>query len=173
MIGAFGPVQRITESPNYKWWAYAAIAVGMFLTVMDQSGVNIALPRIAEHFDADIPTVQWITLGYVLSTSAMLMPMGRLSDMIGRRRVYIMGFVIFIAAAAFGGSSPSFSLLVVAKVLQGVGSAGIQANGMAMIAEVFPERERGKALGLYMTVIGTGSISGPIVGGGWPTASPS
>ena len=51
MIGAFGPVQRIAESPNYKWWAYAAIAVGMFLTVMDQSGVNIALPRIAEHFD--------------------------------------------------------------------------------------------------------------------------
>ena len=165
MTGVFGRMARIAESPNYKWWAYAAIAVGMFLTVMDQSGVNIALPRIAEHFDADIPTVQWITLGYVLSTSAMLMPMGRLSDMIGRRRVYITGFVIFIAAAAFGGSSPNFPLLIVAKVLQGVGSAGIQANGMAMIAEVFPERERGKALGLYMTVIGTGSISGPIVGG--------
>ena len=137
----------------------------MFLTVMDQSGVNIALPRIAEHFDADIPTVQWITLGYVLSTSAMLMPMGRLSDMIGRKRVYLIGFVIFVAAAAFGGASPTFALLVVAKVLQGIGSAAIQANGMAMITEVFSERERGKALGLYMTVIGTGSISGPIVGG--------
>ncbi len=165
MLGGFGPARRIVESPNYKWWAYSAIAIGMFLTVMDQSGVNIALPRIAEHFDADIPTVQWITLGYILSTSAMLMPMGRLSDMIGRKRVYLIGFVIFVAAAAFGGSSPTFALLVVAKVVQGIGSAAIQANGMAMITEVFPERERGKALGLYMTVIGTGSISGPIVGG--------
>ena len=165
MLGAFGPARRIVESPNYKWWAYSAIAIGMFLTVMDQSGVNIALPRIAEYFDADIPTVQWITLGYVLSTSAMLMPMGRLSDMIGRKRVYLIGFVIFVAAAAFGGASPTFALLIVAKVLQGIGSAAIQANGMAMITEVFSERERGKALGLYMTVIGTGSISGPIVGG--------
>ena len=63
MAVAFGPARRIVESPNYKWWAYSAIAIGMFLTVMDQSGVNIALPRIAEHFDADIPTVQSPTAG--------------------------------------------------------------------------------------------------------------
>ena len=160
-----GPSRRIANSPNYKWWAYAAVAIGMFLTVMDQSGVNIALPRIADHFSADIPTVQWITLGYVLSTSALLMPVGRLSDMVGRKRVYVLGAVIFIGAAALGGSAQMFPMLIVAKVIQGIGSAGIQANGMAMIVEVFPERERGKALGLYMTVIGTGSISGPIVGG--------
>ena len=78
-----GPSDRVLSSPNYKWWAYGAIAVGMFVTVMDQSGVSIALPRIADRFSADIPTVQWITLGYVLSTAAMLMPMGRLSDMLG------------------------------------------------------------------------------------------
>ncbi len=160
-----GPSKAIVNSPHYKWWAYVAIAIGMFLTVMDQSGVNIALPRIAEHFGADIPTAQWITLSYVLSTSAMLMPMGRVSDIIGRKRVYIMGFLVFMSAAALGGTAQALPVLVGAKIIQGIGSAGIQANGMAMITEVFPERERGKALGLYMTVIGTGSVSGPIVGG--------
>ena len=162
---AIGPSRRISDSPNYKWWVYAAVAVGLFLTVMDQSGVNIALPRIAEHFAADIPTVQWITLGYVLSTSVMLMPMGRLSDMLGRKRVFMSGFMIFMAAAAIGGSAPAYLVLIAAKIVQGVGAAAIQANGMAMITEAFPERERGKALGMYMTIIGTGSISGPVVGG--------
>ena len=153
------------ESPNYKWWAYAAISVGLFLTVMDQSGVNIALPRIAEHFSVDIPTVQWIALGYVLATSAMLLPMGRISDIVGRKYVYMGGFVVFVAAAAVGGSADAFPLVVGSKIVQGIGSAGIQANGMAMVADIFPDRERGKALGLYMLIIGTGSISGPVIGG--------
>ena len=160
-----GPSKRILSSPHYKWWAYGAIAIGLFVTVMDQSGVNIALPRIADHFSADLPTVQWIMLGYVLSTSVMVMPLGRLSDMIGRKWVYIGGFLVFMGAAALGGSAQTFMVLIVAKIIQGIGTAGIQANGIAMVADVFPERERGKALGFYMTIIGTGSISGPIVGG--------
>ena len=159
------PSKRILESPNYKWWAYAAISVGLFLTVMDQTGVNIALPRIAEHFSADIPTVQWITLGYILATSALFMPMGRISDIVGRKYVYMGGFVVFVAAAAVGGSAETLNVVVASKIVQGIGSAGIQANGMAMVADIFPERERGKALGLYMLIIGTGAISGPVIGG--------
>ena len=142
-----------------------AVAVGLFMTVMDQSGVNIALPRIADHFSADIPTVQWITLGYVLSTSAMLMPMGRLSDIVGRKRVFVFGLLLFMGAAALGGSARVYLVLISAKLIQGIGAAAIHGNGMAMIAEAFPDRERGKALGMYMTIIGTGSISGPVVGG--------
>ena len=69
----------ITRGRHQKWWVFFAIAIGMFVTVMEQTGVNIALPKIAEHFDLDIPTVQWVALGYVLSTSAMLMPLGRIS----------------------------------------------------------------------------------------------
>jgi len=162
---AISPSARIANSPNYKWWVYVAVAVGVFLTVMDQTGVNIALPRIAEHFDVDIPTVQWVTLGYVLSTSVMLMPMGRLADMLGRKRVFISGFLIFMGAAAVGGLAQGYLALIGAKLAQGVGAAAIQANGMAMITEAFPARERGKALGMYMTIIGTGSISGPVIGG--------
>lgn len=162
---SIGPLNRITSSPNYKWWAYGAVAIGMFLSVMDQSGINIALPQISEHFTADIPTVQWITLGYSLATSAMLMPMGRLSDMIGRKEVYLIGYAGFIILAFVGGLSQSLAFLIAAKILQGIASAGVQANSMALITEVFPSNERGKAMGLYMTIIGTGAISGPILGG--------
>ena len=162
---SIGPLNRVTSSPNYKWWAYGAVAIGMFLSVMDQSGINIALPQISEHFTADIPTVQWITLGYSLATSAMLMPMGRLSDMIGRKEVYLIGYVGFIILAFVGGLSQTLAFLIAAKILQGIASAGVQANSMALITEVFPSSERGKAMGLYMTIIGTGAISGPILGG--------
>ena len=153
------------RSPNYKWWAYTAIAIGMFLAVMDQTALNIALPRIAEHFSADLPTVQWVALGYALSTTVVLLPMGRLSDIVGRKRVYLLCSVIFIVAAALGGFSGTLSMVIAVKIVQGIGSGGIQANGLGMVLEVFPERERGKAAGLYMAVVGTGAVSGPVVGG--------
>ena len=162
---AIGPSKRVLASPNYKWWVYAAVGTGMFLSVVDFMGVNIALPRIAEYFSASLPTVQWVTLSHVLGTSAFLMPMGRLSDMIGRKRVYTSGLLIFIVGALIGGSAQVFPVLVAAKVVQGAGLACIQANGMAIIAAAFPDRERGKALGLYLMLIGAGSIAGPILGG--------
>lgn len=159
------PLNAIVQSPNYHWWAYGAVAMGMLINVMDQSGINIALPRIAEEFSADIPTVQWISLGYTLATSAMLMPMGRLSDMIGRKRVYLFGFALFVVLAAVGGMSQTLGMLIVVKILQGMASAGVQANSMAFITEVFPDNQRGKAMGMYMAIIGSGAILGPMVGG--------
>ncbi len=165
MTVSLGPSRRIVESAHYKWLAYCAIAIGVFLPVMDQSGVNLAIPRIAERFLLDIPTAQWIVLGYVLSTSALLLPMGRVSDMLGRERVFMSGLIAFIVLGALGGASQSFQALIVAKVLQGMAAAAIQANGMAMVMDVFPRSDRGQAIGLYMTIIGTGSISGPIIGG--------
>ena len=160
-----GPSTAIAGSRHYKWWVYAAVGIGLLMSIMDQSGINIALPKIADHFNVDIPTVQWITLSYMLSTSAMFMPIGRLSDMIGRKRIFLTGLLIFMGAAAVGGASPVFPLMIVAKIVQGIGAAGIQANGMAMIIEAFPEREWGKALGQYITIIGLGIIAGPVIGG--------
>ncbi len=155
----------ILTSIYYKWWVYSVVAIPIFLTVMDQTAINIALPGIANHFEADLPTVQWITLSYVLSTSAMVMPFGRLSDILGRKLVVTAGLVIFIFAAALGGVAQGFILIIIAKTVQGIGSAAIQANGFATIIEAFPQKERGKANGMYMTIIGVGSISGPIIGG--------
>ena len=162
---ALGPVSRITRSANYKWWVFASVALGLFLTVTDQSGVNIALPRIAEYFGADLPSAQWIALGFTLSTSVMFMPVGRLSDIFGRTNIFMLGFAVFVAAAVLGGTAVAFPMLIAAKLLQGVGVAGIEANGMAMVADIFPERERGKAIGLYMSIIGAGAVGGPVIGG--------
>ena len=154
---------------------YLSVACGAFLTVSDQQATNIALPKIAEDLSADIPTVQWVYLIYTLSISALLLPMGRLSDLVGRKIVYCVGLSIFSVGAFLGYISGILPVLLVAKAVQGLGGAMIQANGMALMVDAFPNQERGKALGLYMTIIGLGAASGPILGGfiigafGWPS----
>ena len=157
--------QAITQSANYKWWVFGTIAIGSFLSVIDHGSVLVALPTIASHFGANLPTVQWVVLGSTLTISVLLLPMGRLGDIIGRKRMYIAGFIIFALAAALAGVSVNLPMLILAKVLQGSGSAMIQGNAMAMIVSAFPARERGKALGSHLSVVGIGAITGPALGG--------
>ena len=135
------------------------------MTVVDQSSVLVALPKIESHFSTDLPTVQWIIIGYALAISVLLLPMGRQGELVGRKQVYIVGLVIFVLDAALAGTSPSLNLLIGAKVIQDVGSAMIQGNGMATIISVFSGEERGKALGSHLSVVGTGAIGGPALGG--------
>ena len=127
----------------------------------------VAMPEIEGFFNADLPTVQWVVIGYALAISVLLLPMGRLGDMAGRRRIYIIGFCIFVVAAGLAGFSGWINLptLIAAKALQGVGSAMIQGNGMATILGVFPDAQRGKALGYHLSVVGAGAIAGPALGG--------
>lgn len=155
----------LAQRPSYKWWVFATIAIGTFMSVVDHGSVLVALPEIEAHFQSDLPTVQWVVVGYALAISVLLLPMGRLGDMLSRKWVYVAGFVIFVLAAALAGVSPNLGLLIAAKVLQGVGSAMIQGNGMAMIISTFPGSERGKALGTHLSVVGTGAIVGPALGG--------
>ena len=150
---------------DYKWYAYFAIAIGLFTSVADMGSVVVALPTISEHFATDMPTAQWILIGYSLSISALLLPMGRLSDLVGRKRVYLLGFGLFVLAALLAGSACSVPLLVTARVLMGVGSAMVQGTSMAIVVSAFPEAERGKALGLQMSAVGSGGVAGPVIGG--------
>ena len=154
--------RRIRE---YKYWAFGAVAIGMFASVVDHGSVNVALPTIAGHFGSDFATVQWVTIGYALTISALLLPMGRLSDLIGPKRVYIIGSLIFVLGAAVAGSSSSLTTLIAARIFQGCGAAMTQGTGMAIVIAAFPANERGKAIGLIMTMVGTGAIAGPAVGG--------
>ena len=160
-------LQAIRQSPNYKWWAFGAIAIGTFISVVDTGSAMVALPEIESHFNTDLPTVQWVVVGYALAISVLLLPMGRLGDIAGRKRVYLGGFVIFVLAAALAGASRWIDLptLIIAKVLQGVGSAMLQATGMAILISVFPDGERGKVLGSHLSVVGSGAIAGPALGG--------
>jgi len=158
-------ISRIKNSSDYKWWVFGAIAIGTFLSVVDHGSVLVALPSIERHFGSDLPTVQWIVVGYALAISVLILPMGRLGDMIGRRHVYVGGMVIFVVAAALAGASPNLGSLIASKIFQGVGSAMVQGSGMAMIISTFPGSERGKALGTHLSVVGTGAIAGPAIGG--------
>ena len=159
------PQTSAVRPSTYKWWAFAALAVGLFATVADHGGVAVALPSIADYFSTDLPTVQWVVLGYALTISALLLPMGRLSDIVGRKRVYLAGFAIFVIFGALAGSSTSVLVLILSKVLQGVGAAMTQGTSMAMILTAFPNDERGKALGLQISVVGTGGVAGLALGG--------
>ena len=154
-----------TRSSNYKYLGFGAIAIGSFANVMDHGSTNVALPSIANSFGSDLPTVQWVVIGYLLTISALLLPMGRLADLVGRKEVYITGSLIFVFGAILAGFSPNLTTLVLSRLLQGVGSAMTQGTGMAIITSMFPSKERGKALGLIMTVVGTGAVAGPAMGG--------
>lgn len=156
---------RLMDSPRYKWWVFTAVGLGSFTGVMTFGTVNVALPTIAEHFETDLPTVSWVVIAQTLTVSALLLPMGRLSDIVGRKRVYIVGLLLLMGASVFAASSSSITMLILSRVVQGMGAAMTQGTGMAMITSVFPEEERGKGIGTHMSVIGAGGMVGPTVGG--------
>ncbi len=158
-------ITAVRQSTNYKWWAFIAVAVGTFASVADQVSVNVALHPIAGHFATDIPTVQWVVISYTLTISALLLPMGRLADIIGLKKVYIIGSLIFALFAVAAGLSSNLGILIGSRVIQGAGAAMTQGTGMAIIAAAFPNNERGKAIGFMMAVVGSGAIVGPALGG--------
>ncbi len=155
----------ISSSPSYKWWAFFALGIGTFQSVVAHNSIIVVLPVIADHFDTDMSTVQWVVLAELTVLSCLLVPMGRLSDIVGRKKVYTIGLVVFLTGLTLAGISNSITSLVLAKTLQGIGSAMSQGTAMAMIVTSFPGAERGKALGLNMSVVGTGGITGPVIGG--------
>lgn len=157
--------RNISQSRHYKWWVFLALAIGTFTSVADFGSLNVTMPTIAEHFGTDLPTTQWVLIGYALAISALLLPMGRLSDIVGRKRVYIGGFAIFVVGGIFAGASDSILMLIGFKVLQGIGASMTQGTGMAMVLSSFPEEERGKAIGSFITVVGAGNVAGPALGG--------
>ncbi len=158
-------ISSMRSNPSFKWWVFLTIAVGTFISVVDNGSVLIALPEIEEHFDSDLPTVQWVVVGNALAISALILPMGRLGDLVGRKWVYVGGLAIFVSGSALAGMAFNLPWLIFAKVFQGIGSAMIQGNGMATVISAFSGAERGKALGTHMSVVGSGAIAGPAIGG--------
>lgn len=160
-----GSRNSLARSPNYKYWVFGALAIGTFTSVVDHGSVNVALPTIATKFQTDLPTIQWVVITYALTISALLLPMGRLADIIGRKQVYIAGMVVLGLGAALSGLSPNLEMLFPSRVLQGVGAAMTQGTAMAIITSAFPVNEKGRAIGLIMTMVGVGAVAGPAIGG--------
>ena len=125
----------------------------------------LALPSISRFFDSDLSTTQWVLIGYVLSISASLLPMSRISDLLGHKKIYVWGLTLVAATTIFAGFSNSIGLLIVLSLVRGVGSGMTQGTSMALVLSIFASSQGGKALGLYISVVGIGSGVGPLVAG--------
>jgi len=158
-------LQRLGQGPDHKWWALSAVSIGVFMSTLDVSIVNISLPRIMRDLHADLSAIQWVILAYLLTMSSLLLVFGRLADLFGRKRVYIAGFAVFTVGNLLAAISASAIQLTLARAVTGVGGAMVQANGAAITAAVFPPEERGKALGLNGTIVAAGLVAGPTIGG--------
>lgn len=133
--------------------------------VASQSMIFVALSQIAEDFNVTLRSVSWVVIAQGLTISALMMPMGRLADIIGRKKVHLIGLVLFASGSVLTAVVPSFGLLIMARVLAAVGNSMGQSVGTAMVISVFPDYERGKAIGSQTTAVAIGGACGPIVAG--------
>ena len=158
------PPSAVSATSANKWIILGTVMFGTFMSTLDSSIVNIALPTIRRELNAG-DRVEWIVLCYLLTTTSTLLIMGRLSDWIGRRQVYIMGFFVFMLGSLLCGLAWNLWSLVAFRVIQGLGASMIFAIGPAIIGDAFAPHERGQALGLMGTVVAAGSSAGPVIGG--------
>lgn len=152
------------KSSSNKWIILGTVMFGTFMSTLDSSIVNIALPTIRRELNAG-DSVEWIVLCYLLTTTSTLLIMGKLSDWIGRRQLYITGFCVFVLGSLLCGLAWNLWSLVGFRVVQGLGAAMIYAIGPAIIGDAFAPNERGQALGLMGSVVAAGSSAGPVIGG--------
>jgi len=150
---------------GYKWLVLIIVGLGSFMSAMDGSIVNIAIPLIREQYQVSISAVSWVSAAYLLVISSLLLSVGRLGDMLGYKGMYAVGYAIFGLGSLFCGLSPNLPALIGSRVLQGTGAAVLMAIGPALITTSFPGNQRGRALGLQATLTYTGLTIGPSLGG--------
>jgi EmrB/QacA subfamily drug resistance transporter len=154
------------EGAPGKWAIFGLVSVGTFMTTLDGSIVNIALPTIAHAFGTPVSgPVEWVVIGYLVVIAASLLSFGRLADIAGRERVWVAGLGLFTIGSALSGVAPTLALLVVARAIQGVGAALIFAPALALIVDAFPADQRGQALGMNALIVSLGVTAGPTLGG--------
>ena len=158
-------LRRASDGPNHKWWAFVAVSIGIFMSTLDISIVNISLPRIMAGLNTGFDSIQWVVLAYLLTITSLLLAFGRLADLYGRKRVYIAGFVVFTLGNLTAALAQNVVDLTLSRAFAGIGGAMLQANSIAITAAVFPEKERGTALGIGGTIVAAGLVAGPTVGG--------
>ncbi len=148
-----------------RWWILASIAFGTFISVVNASIVNVALPTISRALGLDLQVLQWVILTFLVTVSATLLVAGRLADLVGRKRIYTGGFLVLMAGSLICGLAPDFLVLLAGRVIQALGAAMPMANGMAITIATFSPEERGRALGIVGSVVAIGALLGPVLGG--------
>jgi EmrB/QacA subfamily drug resistance transporter len=148
-----------------KWWTLIAVSVAIFMLLLDITVVNVALPDIQSSLHSSFSDLQWVVNAYSLTLAAFLLTAGSVADLLGRRRVFVAGLVVFTASSAVCGFAGSPLMLNLARGVQGIGGAMMFATSLALIASAFHGRERGVAFGIYGGVIGAAVAVGPVIGG--------
>ena len=155
----------IREHPLAPWFAVATVCFGAFMGQLDASIVTVAFPALQRQFGTGLAGAQWVSLGYLLVLTALLVPAGRWSDRAGRKLLYLYGFVLFSAASAACGLAPSLGALIALRLLQAAGAALLQANSVALVVTSVPAQTRRAALGIQAAAQAVGLACGPVVGG--------
>lgn len=148
-----------------RWLILFNVALSVFMSTLDGSIVNIALPVLSKELSVDINSIQWIVTAYLLTISVLLLIWGKISDMYGKKKIFAAGFIIFTVGSLMCGMSGSFHFLVFSRAVQAVGASSMMALSQGLVTAIFPPEERGKALGITGTTVAIGSLVGPSLGG--------
>lgn len=156
----------MSESNDKNRWRVLFITVLFtFMAVLDGSIVNVALPTMSNRLAVSMASIEWVITSYLIAIIALLLIFGRLADIIGKTRIFKMGIVVFTIGSFLCGISNSLIILVISRIVQAIGAAGTMATSHGIITNVFPQNERGKALGINGTAVALGAMVGPPLGG--------
>ncbi len=165
MLQTMSDVKTRKDELIQKRMVLLVTVLSSFLTPFMASGVNISLPALGREFMLDAVSLGWIATSYLLASALFLLPFGRLADIHGRKKIFATGMALFSLSSLLAAAAPSFFLLIVSRILQGLGSSMLFGTGAAMITSVFPDGERGSALGLGVSSVYAGLSAGPLLGG--------
>jgi EmrB/QacA subfamily drug resistance transporter len=156
---------RFVTPENKKWWTLGAVSVGLFMIMLDNTVVNVALPSIRSSLGMSIQGLEWVVAGYALTFAAFMLIGGKLADFLGRRLVFMIGLAVFTGASLACGLATNGGVLIGARIVQGLGGALMNPATLSIIAATFAPRERGRAIGIWAGVSALALAIGPLVGG--------
>jgi len=156
---------RIFAEENRKWWTLGAVAFGLFMIMLDNTVVFVALSSIQSDLKISQSELEWVVSGYALTFAVLMLTGGKLADLLGRRRIFIVGLAIFTASSLACGLATSAGILIGARVVQGAGAALMNPATLSIIVATFPPRQRGTAIGIWVGVSAMALAIGPLIGG--------
>jgi EmrB/QacA subfamily drug resistance transporter len=155
----------LAAEENRKWLTLAAVAFGLFMIMLDNTVVNVALPTMEKDLHVKLSQLEWVVTAYALTFAALLITGGKLADLYGRRRIFVLGLVVFTLSSLACGLAPSAGFLIGARTVQGAGAALMNPATLSIITATFPPKERGQAIGIWAGVSALALAIGPLAGG--------